>query len=195
MGALHLMDEAPLNDWFCREVLPLERALTWFIQRNWRVSADVTDLRQDIYERALVGARSGIPLNTRQYVFTVARNHLINCATRAKVVSFELVADMASLNLGFDRDGTERQLSAREELRRVQEGLERLPPRCREVVRLRKVEGLSTRETAELLGISVDTVEKQTTQGMRALVDFILGGSGKIKRPPVLRRRSRSELR
>ena len=46
-----------LNAWFCQEVLPLERALTSFIQRNWRVASDVKDLRQDIYERALAGVR------------------------------------------------------------------------------------------------------------------------------------------
>jgi len=59
---------------------------------------------------------------------------------------------------------------------------------------LRKVEGLSTRETADRLGITVDTVEKHITQGMRALVDFMLGGPGKISRPTFGRRRSRSEL-
>jgi RNA polymerase sigma factor (sigma-70 family) len=190
-----MVDEETLNAWFCREVLPLERALTGFIRRNWRVAADVTDLRQDVYERVLTGARAGLPAHTAQYVFTVARNHLINRAKRGQVVSFELVADIASLDLEFDRFQTERQLSAREELRRAQEGLDRLPPRCREVVWLRKVQGLTTRETAEQLGISVDTVEKQITQGMRALVDFMLGGSGKVRRPPLLRRRLRRGVR
>lgn len=188
------MAEEELNAWFCREVLPLERALTHFIRRNWRVAADVIDLRQEIYERALVGARAGLPTHTRQYLYTIARNHLINRAKRAQVVSFELVADMSTVDMEVDRFGSERMLTARDELRRTQEGLNRLPPRCREVVRLRKVEGLSTRETAERLGISVDTVEKQMTQGMRALVDFMLGGSGKISRPPLrrpLRRESR----
>jgi len=190
-----MVDEETLNAWFCQEVLPLERALTGFIRRNWRVAADVTDLRQDVYERVLTGARAGLPAHTAQYVFTVARNHLINRAKRGQVVSFELVADIASLDLEFDRFQTERQLSAREELRRAQEGLDRLPPRCREVVWLRKVQGLTTRETAEQLGISVDTVEKQITQGMRALVDFMLGGSGKVRRPPLLRRRLRRGVR
>lgn len=189
-----MVDDESLNAWFCREVLPLERALTGFIRRNWRVAADVTDLRQDIYERVLNGARSGIPLHTRHYLFTVARNHLINQAKRSQIVSFELVADMGSLDVEFDRFEAERQLTARDELRRAQDGLNNLPPRCREVVWLRKVQGLSTRETAEQLGISVDTVEKQITQGMRALVDFMLGGSGKIKRPPAIRRRSGSEI-
>ena len=130
----------------------------------------------------------------RAYLFTVARNHLINQAKRGQVVSIELVSDMSSFDNDFDRFGAERQLSAREELRRTQQGLDQLPPRCRQVVWLRKVEGLSTRETADRLGITVDTVEKQITQGMRALVDYMLGGSGKIRRPLDPRRRSRSEL-
>jgi RNA polymerase sigma-70 factor (ECF subfamily) len=190
-----MVDEAMLNAWFCREVLPLERALTNFIQRNWRVASDVKDLRQDIYERALAGARTELPSHTRRYLFTVARNHLINGAKRAQVVSIELVADMSALELEEHDFEAERHLSARDELRRAQVGLDQLPPRCREVVWLRKVEGLTTRETAERLGIGLDTVEKQITQGMRALVDFMLGGNGKIRRPVTGRDRSRSELR
>jgi RNA polymerase sigma-70 factor (ECF subfamily) len=190
-----MVDEQALNAWFCAEVLPLERALTAFIRRNWRVAADVTDLRQDIYERALTGARAGLPAHARQYLFTVARNHLINRARRGQVVSIELVADTSAMEIDADMFSTEHQLTARDELRRTQKGLDQLPPRCREVIWLRKVEGLSTRETAERLGIGLDTVEKQITQGMRALVDFMLGGNGKIRRPfHDRRRRSRGEL-
>jgi len=188
-----MVEEATLNAWFCSEVLPLERALTSFISRNWRIASEVTDLRQDIYERALTGARSGIPLHTRHYLFTVARNHLINQAKRGQIVSIELVADTSALDesMAF---GAEQHLTAREELRRTQRGLDQLPPRCREVIWLRKVEGLSTRETAERLGISLDTVEKQISQGMRALADFMLGGNGKIRRPLYARRRSGGEV-
>lgn len=188
-----MVDDRALNAWFCGEVLPLERVLTQFIRRNWRIAADVVDLRQEIYERALVGARAELPQNSKHYLYAVARNHLINRAKRAQVVSFELVADMATMDFNVDRFATERQLSARDELRRAEAGLSRLPPRCREVVRLRKVEGLSTKETAARLGISSDTVEKQMTQGMRALVDFMLGGAGKITRPPVVRRLFKGE--
>ncbi|HVM23089.1 MAG TPA: RNA polymerase sigma factor [Sphingomicrobium sp.] len=188
-----MVDEASLNAWFCAEVLPLERALTNFIRRNWRVASDVTDLRQEIYERALIGARSAIPAHTRAYLFTIARNHLINCAKRHQVVSIDLVGDTSGLELECHGAGSERQLSAREELRRAQQGIDQLPPRCREVIWLRKVEGLTTKETAERLGIGADTVEKQITQGMRALVDFMLGGDGKIRRPTFARRRLRRD--
>jgi RNA polymerase sigma-70 factor (ECF subfamily) len=177
-----MIDDVTLNDWFCMEVLPYERALTLFIRSNWRAVDEVMDLRQEIYERALVGARAGLPCHTRPYLYAVARNHLINRAKRARIVSFELIADLERLEGELDLLATDRHLSAREELRRAQLGLDRLPRRCRQVILLRKIEGLSTREVAQRLNISTDTVEKQMTLGMRALVDFMLGGTGKIVR-------------
>ena len=159
-----MIDDQALKEWFCREVLPLERALSAFIRRNWRDAADVVDLRQDIYERVLLEARHGLAAQAGQFVYTVARNHLINRAKRARIVSFDVVADLDAIS-GNDVPDPERQLLAREELRRIQVGLEQLPPRCREVVLLRKIRGLSARETANELGIGVDTVEKQMTLG------------------------------
>lgn len=187
------MDDASLNAWFTREVLPLEPALLRFLNRNWRVKDDVIDLRQEIYELVLTGARNALPLHARPYVYAVARNLLINKAKRARIVSFETVADLESVDFDVDPFEAERALGARDELRRAQAGIDALPPRCREVVRLRKVEGLTTRETAERLGVGTDTIEKQLTLGMRALTDFMLGGSGKIRRPITLGRRRRSD--
>lgn len=182
-------DEA-LEDWFCQEVLPLERSLTHFIRRNWRVEDDVTDLRHDVYEQAIASARAGLPGNTRALLYTIARNHLINRAKRERIVSFDLVADLATVERDIDVLATERQLSARESLRLVHTGMELLSPRVREIVHLRKVEGLNTQETADKLGIGVDAVKQQLRLGMQALADFMLGGSGKIVRPQFKRRRN-----
>jgi RNA polymerase sigma factor (sigma-70 family) len=183
-----MTDETALKAWFCREILPLEPALIRFIRRNWRNESDISDLRQEVYERVLEGASRSLPLQAKPFLFTVARNHLINSAKRAQIISFEVVQDLESSTVAMDTMTPDRHLTARDELRRVQAGLDRLPPRCREVVRLRKVEGLSTREVAARLGVGVDTVEQQTVHGMRALVDFMLGGSGKIQRGAAARR-------
>jgi len=177
-----MLDDAALHRWFCQEVLPLEASLTRYIRRNWRAADDVADIRQEVYESALTGARSGIPASTSAYVHTIARNALINRFRRSQVVSFELVADLDGSGGQLEIFAEERGVIARDELRRALEGLNRLPPRCREVVRLRKVEGYTTRETADRLGVTLHTVERQLTLGMRALVDFMLGGSGKIDR-------------
>src|SRR3546814_16964090 len=93
-----MVDDDDLEAWFCREVLPLERALTHFIHRNWRVAEDVTDLRHDVYELAIASARKGLPVQTRPFIFTIARNHLINRANRAKTFPFELFADRETID-------------------------------------------------------------------------------------------------
>lgn len=188
-----MIDDEALEAWFRREVLPLERGLTAFIRRNWRVGAEVMDLRQDIYERVLGGASAGLPAKASAYVYTVARNHLITQAKRASIVSFDLFADIENLSIDTDPLTPERYVSARDELRRVQSGLDSLPARCREIISLRKIDGLSSRDVAERLGIGVDAVDHQTSMGMRALIDFMLGGDGKITRPA--RRRRRDERR
>lgn len=149
------------------------------------------DLRHDIYELAIAGARKGLPPQTRSFLFTIARHHLINRARRAKIVSFELVADLEAVEHEPDMLTAERHVMARDALRRAQEGIDRLSPRVKQIVLLRKVEGLNTRGTADHLGIGIDAVERQLAMGMKALADFMLGGTGKIVRQRFLRRRSR----
>lgn len=188
-----MVDDVALRDWFCNQVLPLESALTAFIRRNWREQNDAVDIRQEIYERALIGARAALPYHTSGYLYAIARNHLANLARRAKIVSIDLVADIDT-ELPVGAFEPEPELIARDELRRTMVGLQRLPPRCREVVLLRKVEGLSTREVAERMGVGIDTVEKQLTLGIRALTDFMLGGSGKIQRQSRLSFRQKGKF-
>lgn len=184
-----MVDNETLDDWFCREVLPLERPLMQFIRRNWRVADDVVDLRNDVYELSFSGARRELPANTRQYVFTVARNHLINMAKRAKIVSFDLVADLETVDHSIDFMAAERHLAARESLRHFMAGLEKLTPRLRQIVELRKIEGLDPQETADRLGIARTSVNVQLTMAMKAIADHMLGGRGRVIRPRYLRRR------
>jgi RNA polymerase sigma-70 factor (ECF subfamily) len=183
-----MVEEEALKAWFFREIFPLEAALTRFLKRNWRARDEIADLRQEIYARVYESARERLPLQPKPFLFTTALNHLSNCARRKRIVSFELVADLEPLNIAVDSLTPERQLSAREELKRLQAGLARLPVRCREVIMLRKIEGLSQREVAARLKVTENTVEHQTIHGMRALVDFMLGGSGRIRRRPAAKK-------
>lgn len=177
-----MIDDHALAYWFRTEVLPLEGALTRFLRRNWRASQDVGDLRQDVYELTISGARRELPHNARAYLFTVARNHLINRSKRARIVAFDLMAEPEVVIADVDFHAAERHLTARDSLRRVQDGMNRLSPRIREIVELRKMDGLSARETASRLGIGLDAVNKQTGMGVRALANFVQGGRGLVVR-------------
>jgi RNA polymerase sigma-70 factor (ECF subfamily) len=164
-----------VSHWFVREVLPLEAALMQFLRRSLSNASDADDLCQDVYVRVYQAALEKIPNPAKPFVFTVARNLLLNRARHEAVVSIEAVADLEALNIVKDEPGTDRWVIAREELRRLEEALTRLTPRCRQAFVLRKIEGLSQREIAQRMGISEKTVERHISDGICALADFLFG--------------------
>lgn len=168
------MSPSELDNWFVDKVLPLEASLMRFLRRNWREENDMLDLRQDIYVRIFESAARGLPDLVKPFVFTTARNLLIDRARHAKIVLIETIADLDTLDIWIDELTPERHASGRTELRQLQLALEALPPRCRQVVELRKIEGLSQRDVAARLGIAEDTVERQVANGMRALANALL---------------------
>jgi RNA polymerase sigma-70 factor (ECF subfamily) len=90
---------------------------------------------------------------------------------REHVVPIEAVADVDALGVAMDSPGPDRTVIARDELRRLQSALDRLPDRCREAVILSRIEGLTGREIAERMGVTESTVSIHLANGVRALVD------------------------
>ena len=167
-----------VRSWFLREVFPLEGVLMQFLHQNWRNKNDIEDLRQDVYMRVYEAAQKQIPEKAKPFILRTARNLLVDRVRREHVVPIEAVADLDALGAAIEMPGPERNVVARDMLRRLQVALDRLPPRCREAVVLKQIEGLSRREIAERMGISQDTVSEHLTAGIRVLAELIYGESG-----------------
>ena len=58
---------------------------------------------------------------------------------------------------------------AARELELLQCSLDAMPPRCRQIVVMCKVEGLSQRQIASRLGLTAETVEKEVAEAIRFL--------------------------
>lgn len=167
------MSEPDVYAWFVREVLPLEAALMQFLQHNWRNQSDIADLRQDIYMRVYDAARKQIPERTRSLLFTTARNLILTRVRDAQVVPIEAVSDLDALNTAIDTPDPERITIARDELRRLQVAIDRLPPRCREAFEMGRIQGLARSEIAQRMGVSEKTVTEHFTKAMRLLADIL----------------------
>lgn len=181
-GAGATMAASDVKQWFVREVLPLEAMLMHFLHQNWRNKAEIEDLRQDVYTQVLEAARREIPEKPKAFVIATARNLLIDRIRHNQVVPIDAVSDLDELGIAFDMPGPDRSVIARDVLRRLQAAIELLPPRAREAVLLRRVEGLSRREIAERMGVSENTVSDHITAGMRALADIYLGEAAELRR-------------
>jgi RNA polymerase sigma factor (sigma-70 family) len=172
-----------LKAWFVEEVLPLEAVLIQFLSRGGRSRADVEDLRQELYTKVCAAARNELPHPTRPFVFTIARNLLIDRIRHEQVVAFDTVENLEDLNIAIDEPAPDRVVIARQELRRLQLSLDKLPERFRTAIIMRKVDGLSVREIAQRTGLAEKTVEKHLTEGMRALAHILYREAFDLGRP------------
>jgi RNA polymerase sigma factor (sigma-70 family) len=176
------MTASETEAWFVREVLPLETALMQFLRRNWQNESDIADLMQEVYVRVFESAQRQLPEQPRHFVFTTARNLLIDRVRRESVVPIDAVTDLDVLGIAIDAPSPDRTIMAREELRKLQSALDRLPAKYRDVIVLRRVEGLNGREIAQRLGISESAVSKHIDAGMRALADIYYGEPADLRR-------------
>jgi len=170
-------------DWFLREVLPLEATLMQFLRHNWRDQSDIEDLLHDIYVRVYEAAVKCVPDNAKAFVFATTRNLLANRVRDRNVVPIEAVADLEVLNTAIETPGADRDVVAREELSRIRDAINRLPPHCRDVVVMRRIEGLSRSETATRLSIAPITVSAYLTEAMNLLSDLYYGETASLRRP------------
>ena len=166
-----------LDSWFKREILVHEAALVRYLTRAWSNRADVPDLRQDIYVRVYEAAMESRPQSPKSFLFATARHLITDRLRRKRVVSIDAVGDLEALNVLIEEIGPERKLGAHQELRRMAQALDALPPRCRETVWLRRVFDIPQKVVAEKLGITEKTVEKHLMKGVQLLAEALLGPS------------------
>lgn len=127
-------------------------------------------------------------------MYATARNLMADRVRRGRVVSIEVVGDMEALNISMEAPEPEEKASTWQELKWLADALDRLPDRCRAAVWLHKMEELSYRQVAARMGISVKTVEKQISKGIRRLAQHYLQRarlSANVER--VAARRAREE--
>lgn len=169
-----------IDDWFIGEILPLEPVLMRFLRRHWTEAAEIADLRQEIYIKVYEAARRKRPAPVKPFLLQVARNLVIDRLRHRNVVPIETMADADWLNISDHEPAPEQRVAARQELLRMQAALDALPPRCRQVIVLRRIQGLSQREVAKAMGIKEETVESQIVKGMRALTDAVSDRRGTL---------------
>jgi len=153
--------------WFRREILPLEPRLRAYLRRIAPRDVDVDDLTHDILVRLISTPGWRQVGSPAAFVRTTARNLVYDLLRRRRVVPIDFVADLESVEFLDPGADAETALIGRDELRLLSSLVEGLPPQCRRVFTLRKIDGLSPREIAERLGLSVSTVEKHLVKALR----------------------------
>jgi RNA polymerase sigma-70 factor (ECF subfamily) len=173
-------------------VLPHEPGLRAWLTRRRISGLEIDDIVQETYARlAALDSVEGVR-DPRNYAYQTAWSIVASHVRHARVVSIRARADVEELSVPADEVAADEALIRRDELTEIAEALASLPEPCRNTFILRRVEGLSQRETAERLGISEKTIEKHMARGIRLLMDRF-GRGGNLRGPASKRGENRQE--
>lgn len=161
-----------LSAWYREHVLVHESELRAYLRRAFPIVTDPDNIVQETFVRVLQAHQASRVDNVRAYVFTTARHLALALMRRREIISFEPLAENAEPSINTGESSIPDRVELKFDLELLKEAIQSLPERCREVLTLRKIEGLPQREIAARLGISEHTVEAQVTNGMRRCALF-----------------------
>jgi len=142
--------------------------LTAFFARRVRSSSEAEDLTQEVFLR-MVRRLGAAPIeNIEAFVFRTAVNLLRDRSRRGKTLASREV-DFAQRHGEVDDLSPERVFDSRQSLSIVVEVLGELDERTRDAFILHRLEGMKHAQVAELLGVSVSSVEKYIVKALTLL--------------------------
>jgi RNA polymerase sigma factor (sigma-70 family) len=144
------------------------------IRRRTRTDQDAEDLLHSAWLRLFAYRAENEVREPAGFLVQTAANLAVDRHRRGKRMVREPVDAFESV-LEDDLPLQDEVLASRERLRRVQAGLERLPPRTRQVFVMHKVEGMRLREVAVALGITQSAVEKHVAKAVLFLTEWTKG--------------------
>jgi len=153
-------------------------ALFRFVRRYVGEEQEAWDLLQDTYAAAWVNIRRYDPTRPFEaWIRTIALNKCRDWSRRRFVRRLILGGgDLSSPEALAVPDGAESaddRIEASGRLARLNQEMSRLPPHLKAPLLLTAIEGRSQAETAEILGLSVKTVETRVARARRKLSDAL----------------------
>lgn len=156
-----------------QEILPHERDLRTWLKRRFVADGDVEDIVQECYCRLAELPDVSHITEPRAYLFTMARHLAFRQRRWTTVVRIEAMSDSGLDNAEADLPSPERFAAARQELGRVNAALETLSERARRIFVMRRIEGLSQKEIARIMGVSEAVVENEASRSLRKIMKLV----------------------
>ena len=153
--------------WFAEEVHAHDRSLKIWLRSSYPAIRDVEDIAQESYLRIWKASFSQPIASAKSFLFQVARRLAIDALRRKQTSAVESVGDWDGVAAVDEGLNSADQLCCDEKIELLAAAFVSLPRRCREVMTLRKLNGMPNREIAARLNISEGTVENQIARGTK----------------------------
>ncbi|TRZ45717.1 RNA polymerase sigma factor [Robertkochia solimangrovi] len=160
-------DQRALERLFRKYYFPLCQFAASFVKRTDLAEEIVADVFFKIWE----GRHSlEIQYNFKSYLFIAIKNQSLK-AMRTNNITFEEIG-FSEIQLQSDHHSGELSIQYRETEKHIERIIEELPPQRRLIFTLNRLEGFKYKEIAEILQISVHTVQKQMMEAIRHISKY-----------------------
>ena len=171
-------DEDSRAFWLSTKVLPHESSIRRIIG-SWRLPAEleVEDVIQEAYAKIARLPSVAHILSPRTYFLQTARSVLLMHVRRARLVSIDVLADLAHLSMSEGVLSPEMHVSDREQLKALADAVTQMEEPSRSMFILRMVHDLSHKAIGQQIGLSENAVQKMLARALCSLAEKI-GRSG-----------------
>jgi len=153
-------------------------SLIRFLRQRLRVKEDAADIAQEAYIRMMQYEGSQKIQSPSSMLFRIAINvaNDLGRSEQARRVSDQLSID--GMELASHEPSADREIAARQDLDILYGTIEQLPPKCRQVFLLSRVERMTYPQIAVHCGISVKMVEKHISHALAICMKKVGGSAG-----------------
>jgi RNA polymerase sigma factor (sigma-70 family) len=144
-----------------------QKVLLRYLERRLACRSDAEDVAQEAFVRLVTSTRIDSEVHAKAFLFRVARNLATDELRRQRLRSrADMVETAALLTSATEPPPPEEFWQILGRLEVLEGSVAALPHRCREVFMLHKFEGLSHRDIASRLEISINAIEAHIVRGL-----------------------------
>ncbi|MBC2606111.1 RNA polymerase sigma factor [Pelagicoccus albus] len=170
---LHITQAKPLeSEWFLQNAYPHKDQLRCWIRKRYPSIPSPEEIVQETFVRIIKVNRVRPVEEPKPYLFSIARNLCVDALRRDNIVSFRPLTPVDEEQMPVSSPSTQEILIEKEHFQILTDAIRSLPKKCRQVVTLRKVYGLSAKQIAQKLGLSSRTVENQLLIGVKKCREY-----------------------
>jgi RNA polymerase sigma factor (sigma-70 family) len=144
-----------------------------YAARYFKRPQDIEDVVQEAFVRVLEAKANREIRVSESYLYRTTRNIALNVLARNDNKLTDSVGDLSLESVLLETPLLEEQIESRQRFELFCRVVRQLPLKCQRVFILRRVYGLSHKEIAQRMGISVKTVENHLTKAIVRCTDRI----------------------
>ena len=140
----------------------LHRRLFNFSKSITRASEDSEEIVEDVFVKLWTNRTQLNEIeNLQVYLYVAVKNHSLNLVAKKARNAITDSFDDLDIDLSALTADPHKIMVTTEMMRRMQKVVDTLPPRCKMIFRLVREDGLPYKEVAQILNISVNTIDVQ----------------------------------